>query len=163
MNKLVSYICRIVARVLKKTNDENFINIMMEFIKFGIIGVSSTLVSYGVNVMTLFILAKVRVEWDYIIGNVFSFLISVLWSFFWNNRVVFVLEEGEERSVVGALIKTYVSYAFTGLIVCNILSWIWVDILKISKYIAPLINSIINLPLNFIINKLWAFKKKDNF
>lgn len=159
MQKIILFVCKMIARIFGKIDDENFIKVLMEFVKFGIVGVSSTVVSYGVNVLTLFILAPLYVEWDYIVGNVLSFLLSVLWSFCWNNRFVFTLEEGKERSLFKALMKTYVSYGFTGVIVCNILSWLWIDILGISKLVAPLINSIINVPLNFVLNKLWAFKK----
>lgn len=35
---------------------------------------------------------------------------------------------------------------------------IWVTIFHISKYIAPLINLVISVPINFLINKFWAFK-----
>ena len=60
-----------------------------------------------------------------------------------------------------ALLKTYMAYGFTGIILNNILSFIWIDKVGISKFIAPLINLIVSVPLNFIINKLWAFKSED--
>ena len=28
----------------------------------------------------------------------------------------------------------------------------------ISKYLAPLINLVVSIPVNFLMNKLWAFK-----
>jgi putative flippase GtrA len=52
------------------------------------------------------------------------------------------------------------SYGFTGIILNNILSYIWIDMLGISKVVAPLINMIIGVPINFIINKLWAFRSQ---
>ncbi|OYP50573.1 polysaccharide biosynthesis protein GtrA, partial [Lachnotalea glycerini] len=48
--------------------------------------------------------------------------------------------------------------AITGLILANILLIIWVDVLHIPKLFGPIINLIITIPLNFMINKLWAFK-----
>ncbi|MBF1260356.1 MAG: GtrA family protein, partial [Lachnoanaerobaculum sp.] len=59
-----------------------------------------------------------------------------------------------------SLIKTYLSYAFTGLVLNNVFSYILVDILNVSKLIAPLINMILGMPINFLINKLWAFNSK---
>ena len=59
-----------------------------------------------------------------------------------------------------ALFKTYVSYGFTGLILNNILSVLWVSVLHISKMLAPIINLVISIPINFFMNKLWAFGKK---
>ena len=69
-------------------------------------------------------------------------------------------EDGEERNIWAALFKTYVSYGFTGLILNNILSVLWVSVLHISKMLAPIINLVISIPINFFMNKLWAFSKK---
>jgi putative flippase GtrA len=60
-----------------------------------------------------------------------------------------------------ALAKTYVSYSFTGLFLNSILLILWVKVLGISEYIAPIINLLVSVPLNFIINKFWAFKTKE--
>ena len=57
---------------------------------------------------------------------------SVLWSFYWNNKYVFTLENGKNRSLFKALLKTYISYGFTGIILNNILSWFWISVLSIS-------------------------------
>lgn len=134
---------------------------LVQFIKFCIIGASNTLISYFLNILVLVFLAPYKIVWDYIAGNIVAFLLSVLWSFYWNNRFVFVQEKGKTRSVGKVLLKTYVAYGFTGIILNNILSWVWIDVLGISKYAAPFINLIISVPLNFVINKLWAFKTED--
>jgi len=34
----------------------------------------------------------------------------------------------------------------------------WVKVLHISEFIAPILNLLISVPLNFVINKYWAFK-----
>ena len=54
-------------------------------------------------------------EADYLIAQLIGFVLSVLWSFYWNNKMVFVQEEGQQRVWWKALLKTYVSYSFTGL------------------------------------------------
>lgn len=132
---------------------------IIQFIKFGIVGVSNTVISYVINLLVLLFLKPFNIGWDYFAGNIVSFLLSVLWSFYWNNRFVFTVNEGEKRSVGKALLKTYISYGFTGIILNNVLSWIWIEKFCISKFIAPLINLIVSVPLNFLINKFWAFKK----
>lgn len=131
---------------------------LIQFIKFGIVGVSNTLLSYAINVAALLALSPLRLSWDYFAANIIAFILSVAWSFFWNNKYVFTAKEGEKRNIPAALFKTYVSYAVTGLLLANILSFIWVDVIGISKFIAPLLNLVISVPLNFILNKLWAFK-----
>lgn len=130
----------------------------MQFVKFGIIGLSNTVISYILNVAVLLILSPFSVSWDFFTGNMVGFLLSVLWSFYWNNRFVFTMQEGQRRSVWKALLKTYLAYGFTGIILNNILSWLWITKFGISKFIAPVINLIVSVPLNFIINKLWAFR-----
>lgn len=133
----------------------------LQFIKFGIVGVSNTVVSYVIYVISLLIFQKNGwfVKADYLIAQVIAFVLSVLWSFYWNRKYVFNSEDGEAVSWYKALIKTYISYAFTGLFLNTILSVLWVQILGISKMIAPIVNLLISVPLNFIMNKFWAFKK----
>ncbi len=131
---------------------------LIQFIKFGIVGVSNTLLSYAINVAALLALAPFHLSWDYFAANVIAFILSVAWSFFWNNKYVFTAREGEKRNIPKALLKTYISYALTGLVLANILSYIWVDVIGISKFIAPMLNLVISVPVNFLMNKLWAFK-----
>ena len=95
------------------------------------------------------------------IAQLIMFLLSVLWSFYWNNKIVFKAEKSEHRNLGLILMKTYVSYAFTSLFLSEVLLLLWVNVLKISEYIAPIINLIITVPLNFFIQKLWAFKKSN--
>lgn len=148
----------IVVKVLHLSVLEKNWTGFMQFVKFGVIGLSNTLLSYILNVIVLLILATFSVSWDFFAGNIVGFVLSVLWSFYWNNRFVFTVKEGEHRSVWKALLKTYLSYGFTGIILNNVLSWVWITQLGISKFIAPVINLLFSVPINFIMNKLWAFK-----
>lgn len=152
----------LIFKLLKKDMTEQVRSTFTEFIKFGLVGVSNTIVSYLLYAVTLQVLIKLDIfpDFDYIIANIVSFLLSVLWSFYWNNKYVFKLKDGEERSIWKALLKTYVSYGVTGIVLNNILLFLWVDILGIHKMAAPIINLVINIPINFFMNKLWAFSKK---
>ena len=126
-----------------------------QFVRFCMVGVTNTLIAYVLNVGTILLLSRYGLSWDYIAGNIVSFLLSVLWAFYWNRKYVFC---AGDQPVWGMLLKTYLSYGFSGIILTNILSWFWIEWLNISKFIAPMINLIITIPLNFIINKYWAFK-----
>ena len=148
---------RFKNRLLTHMDEKN--KTIVQFIKFGIVGVSNTVVGYCINIATLKMLEKYQLSWDYVAANLIAFFLSVLWSFFWNNRYVFTVQEGEERKIFSTLIKTYISYGFTGIVMTNILSFVWIDILHISKYIAPIINLLFSVPINFIINKKWAFRE----
>lgn len=153
-NTLLNKICK---RFNKNISDQA-IESLTQFILFGMIGVTNTVISYLLNIGVLALLSPYNLVWDYIAGNIVAFLLSVLWSFYWNNRVVFTSKDGQRRNLWKALLKAYAAYGFTGIILNNILSWLWITICHISKYIAPLINLIISVPLNFVINKLWTFK-----
>ena len=130
---------------------------MKQFIKFGMVGVTNTLLSYFLNIATLYLLKDKGLSYDYMIANVVAFLISVLWSFYWNNRLVFETKQGT-KNILKALLKTYISYGVTGIVLNNILSFLWIDVIGISKLIAPMINLIFSVPINFLLNKYWAFK-----
>lgn len=158
MDKKMQQLLVKCATLLHLTIHESTINSVIQFVKFGIVGVTNTVISYILNVLVLLALASFQVSWDYIAGNVIAFILSVLWSFYWNNRFVFTVQEGQKRSIGKALLKTYISYGFTGILLSNALSWVWINLFSISKFIAPLINLVISVPFNFIINKLWAFK-----
>ena len=128
------------------------------FIKFCVVGFSNTILSYLLNVIFLVYLKKFDWKYDYILTNTISFTISIFWSFYWNNKYVFSVTKAKKRNWKQAFIKTFLSYGFTGYILNNILLYIWVSIFSISKYIAPIVNLAISIPLNFILNKYWAFK-----
>lgn len=127
---------------------------LIQFIKFGIVGISNTLISYVVYVVL------VGVHINYLLASIAGFIVSVLNSYYWNNKYVFKKQEDEQRTWWKTLIKTFVSYAGTGLILSNILLVIWVEWIKVPQIVAPLINLLITVPLNFIINKFWAFKDR---
>ena len=132
---------------------------LAQFVKFGLIGVTNTLLSYGIYILTIWLLTPFNLSFDYLIGSVLGFIISVLWSFFWNNKLVFN-EDAGKRNILKSLMKTYLSYAATGIVLSNILLYIFVDLMGISKTVAPFIGLLITVPLNFVLNKYWAFRKE---
>ena len=156
--KIIHYIIIDILHI-KMTGEtwENF----LQFVKFGIVGVSNSVISYILYVVALLFLQNFNVfpTFDYIISQVISFLLSVLWSFYWNKKYVFT-ENEEPVPWMKALLKTYISYAFTGLFLNSVLSILWVQILHIPKLISPIINLIIGVPINFLLNKFWAFSEK---
>ena len=97
---------------------------------------------------------------EYFYAQIVMFILSVLWSFYWNNKAVFRQKDGEERNWPIALLKTYVSYAFTCLILSELLMYLEIEKWGWNDTISPLINMLITTPINFIIQKFWAYKNK---
>ena len=83
---------------------------------------------------------------------------SVLNAFYWNNRYVFKTGENIERPILKALLKCILSYGITGLVLQNIFLYCLVEFVGVSKYLAPLLILVITIPLNYVLNKHWAFK-----
>lgn len=135
----------------------------LQFIKFCMVGVTNVIVSYTVNVITLFLLGRLvpGLRYDYVIANVAAFVVSVYWSFFWNSRKVFHLNTRDKSLRRKALFKSYLCYGFSGIVVNNILSAIWIEGLGVSKFVAPLLNLFVTIPLNFYTNKKFAFSGGD--
>nr|WP_297705249.1 GtrA family protein [uncultured Butyrivibrio sp.] len=160
IEKIAETIFRLFFRILGKEYTDGTHEALMQFVKFGIVGVSNTVISYLLYTFSLLALRALGLfsKADYIIASVIAFVLSVLWSFYWNNKKVFVMKEGESRNMFKALLKTYVSYSFTGLFLNAILLILWVQVLNISEFIAPILNLVISVPLNFLINKFWAFR-----
>ena len=160
IQKILHFLIKIIEKITKKNFPDTFEASLLQFIKFGIVGLSNTIISYVIYEISLLAFQQISVFGGnaYLVSQVLAFVISVAWSFYWNNKYVFTQSEGETRSLWRALLKTYVSYSFTGLFLNTLLLILWVQILGISEFIAPIINLLVSVPLNFIINKFWAFK-----
>lgn len=128
--------------------------LIVQFMKFSIVGLSNTFISYAVYALLTYIGVP------YLISSIISFIVGVLNSFFWNNRYVFKKQDDEKRNLFEALFKTFLAYAGTGLILSNILLVLFIEVLNVSKYIAPFFSLVFTVPSNFLLNKFWTFKEK---
>ncbi len=157
----------------------------VQFIKFGLVGVSNTVVNYVVY------LIFVSLGVQYLIANTIGFIVSVLNAYFWGSRFVFK-EDGTKQKRVWwqTLLKTYASYLL-GFFLNQIGLWVWIDLTDIGQYfgfvgdiingctgiigmqprsfsaadlsqiLAPILNMVVVVPINFIINKFWAYRQKS--
>ena len=92
-------------------NREKFFAVMWQFIKFGIVGVSNTLISLAIYYIFVFISKDL-----YLWGQVVGWVVSVFNAFYWNNKYVFRSEKTGFRSVLNRLFKTYLTYGATFLL-----------------------------------------------
>ena len=145
----------IVKRLQDKFNvhsKKEFFALVWQFIKFGIVGFSNTLISLAVYYILVFF------GWNYLLANTMGFLISVCNAFFWNYRYFF--KDKTETSIPKSFSKVFITYGISYL-VSTFLIWLMVDIMHISEWLAPLIRLVVTVPLNFVLNKLWAFRKRE--
>ena len=146
-----------------------------QFIKFVIVGVSNTLISEGIYTLLVFF----RVH--YLLAEFIGFSLSVCNAYYWNSRYIFNDNSGN-RIWWKQLIKTYLAY-FWGYLVSAALLVLWIDIVDVSSWMVPLagwfavhgaerldaqflgrvlaagINLLITVPMNFVLNKYWAYGK----
>ena len=129
----------------------------VQFVKFGIVGLSNTVIGYIVYVLSLYIFREfnIFIGSDIYVAQFVMFALSVLWSFYWNRKKVFV---SSNESILKSLVKTYITYGFTTLLLSEFLLALWTKVFRINDYIAPIISLVITVPLNFIIQKVWVFK-----
>ena len=92
------------------------------------------------------------------VGSIVGTIVSIANAFFWNDRYVFKGNNNDCKSKLTRLGKTYVSYGFTSFL-STVLLWMEVQFFGTSKAVAPVVNLIITIPLNFLINKFWTFHK----
>src|SRR5471030_3134591 len=111
----------------QETGKEGFWNIIKQFIKFGIVGISNTLIS----LLIYYVLIYFKI--NYIVANTVGFIVSVLNSYYWNNK--FVFKKSNEDNL-RPMIKTFASYGTT-FVLSTILLVAMVDYLNISNIIAP--------------------------
>lgn len=125
-----------------------------QFIKFGIVGGINTVLSYAIYYI------GIKLGINYILCNAIAFAITVFISYMLNGMFVF---QGEDkwRFDFLALLKVYASYSVTSLFLSSALLGLEVELLHIPEEIGPILNLFVTIPINFLLNKFWAYRKKD--
>lgn len=137
---------------------------LLQFIGFGIIGGINTVLSLLIFNGCYYLLFNENYEQ---VSNLIGFVITVFISFILNRTFVFKKSENsegegdKETPWYIELIKVYISYAFTGIFLVGILLHVEKNYLDIPLWIGSMLNLIITVPVNFILNKLWAYKNRD--
>lgn len=150
-----------------------------QIIKFLLVGVSNTIVSEVIYGVLIFF--KVH----YLPASFTGFSLSVLNAYYWSNKYVFKERaDAEKRIWWKVLLKTYAAYLW-GYLVSAVLLVVWIDFVHISRWMEPLgnrfvnagydrfdaqflgselaavFNLVITVPMNFLINKYWAYRQKE--
>lgn len=124
---------------------------ILQFISFGIVGASNTVISFGVYYLLLWL------HVDYRIASTAGFLLSVANAWFWSSHFVFRPRAGGGHThKKNTIMKIYGAYGVTYLLNMGLLMWL-VSI-GVSKLIAPILILFVTMPLNFLFNKFWVFR-----
>lgn len=124
----------------------NLIKGKKEFIKFGIVGVSNTLITF----LVYNILLKLGV--NYLVANVIGYICGMINGFIWSKKWVFKVEDESKMYFVKFALVNLLSLAVsTGLLM------ILVKQLSLNSTVAQLITTCITVVINYLLNKVWTF------
>lgn len=149
-------------KMLGKEYDAKLHENFMQLVRYGIVGMSNTAVSYVIYACSLFWFKRNDMfgAADYLAAQALAFFISVLWSFMLSKYFVFKKRDAQQNSVatcIAELVKFYLMHVGTGLGMNSLLLYIWTT-MGVSPYIAPFFNILFIAPTNFLLSKKWAFK-----
>ena len=132
--------------------------LISQFIKFGLVGLSNTIISFSINYGIIFLGKYLQAPLSegiiVFIASFAGFIISVLNSYYWNNKYVF---KKTDTGFWKPLLKSYLCYGCTW-IVSYLLAYLFSEYFNISQLMIPILSMVITIPLNFLMNKFWAFK-----
>lgn len=149
IDNVIRAVLKLLMRATGRELTEPVLQRISQFVKFGIVGVMNTMISF--IVYYIFVLISNEL---YLIGSVAGFVMSVLNAFYWNSNYVFQKSDEKLRT----LIRTFIAYG-SNLLIGTFMLWLLVDKCGLSLFIAPMINLMITVPLNFLLNKFWVMKK----
>ena len=134
----------------KELSDQTW-SVCEQFIKFLLVGCSNTVVVLVVYYIVVWIGGK---EY-YLLGQTAGYGVGILNSFFWNSKFVF---SDSQETHGRAFIKMCACYGVTYIIQMALL-YAFVEWFLMSEFLAPIVAIVITTPINFVLNKLLAFKE----
>lgn len=124
----------------------------LQGMKFIIVGLMNT----GITLSVIFILQNL-LGVHYVPSNVTGYVLGLINSFIWNRNWTFKSEGNILRESVAFLITFGICYSMQlGFLV------ILIEVLNISKDISQLIAMVFYTAFNFILNKFFTFRRKEN-
>ena len=136
--------------IKKATIWSRLLILVKQFLKFGTVGVSNTIISIVIYNGLLFL------DVHFIIAYSVAFIVSVINAYIWNRKYVFVAIVNQEKKT---FLKVFLSYGSTFFLGMALL-FVMVQYFDISESLAQILLLFITIPVNFLLNKLWAFNEK---
>lgn len=121
-----------------------------QFIKFACVGCSNAIILLAVYYITIFIWG----ESAYLLGQTFGYVAGIVNSYFWNSRIVFHIGVATKPREI--FIRMCMCYGITYIMQMGIL-YAGVELLHISEMIVPVVAIFITTPVNFLLNRSFAF------
>jgi putative flippase GtrA len=120
------------------------------FAKFAVVGVSNTLLT----LLTYWILVYIGIY--YVTANIVGYMVGMANSYFWNSKYVF-----ERTSTHSSTITKFIIVNLIVLGLTSVMLYFFIEKIYINKYLAQLIVIPAGMVLNYILNKIWTFRKNE--
>lgn len=141
----------------------NIINLYkkyQEIINYLIVGVLTTVVSIATYFLFSLIL-DIENNILFIIANVLSWICAVVFAYITNKKFVFNTTTSNKKEEI-KVFSMFVSSRITTLLIELAFMFITVKVILINDKIAKIIAQFIVIVLNYVLSKLFVFKKKNN-
>ena len=122
----------------------------LQLLRFGVVGLSG----YVVNLAVYAFFAKV-LDTPYLLAAVAAFLVAVSNNFLWNRRYTFKVTHGRRRHQAARFLVVSVGAFLASLVVLAAL----VELAGVDKIAAQAVAVVAALPLNFLGQRLWSFRR----
>ncbi len=118
-----------------------FKQLLIQFIKFGFVGCLNTLFSLAIYYLLLHfgISYMPATAAGYVGSAVLGYILSRVWVF-----------QAKQVKIASSALKYAIVYGVSLLINMGCM-YLWVDVLHLSEYIAPILTLCITVPFNFIL------------
>ena len=131
-----------------------------EIINYLIVGVLTTVVSI-VTYFLFSLILDIENNILFILANVLSWICAVIFAYITNKKFVFNTTTSNKKEEI-KVFSMFVSSRITTLLIELAFMFVTVKIILINDKIAKVIAQFIVIVLNYILSKLFVFKKKNN-
>ena len=138
----------IIKNIMGKYMDKNLKEIVL-YIFFGVLTTLINIISYKIFTMA---------RMNYIISNLISFIISVLFAYITNKIYVFKSPSFEIKKLIIESLNFF-TFRITTFIIDMLLMILLVEYFKLDDFFSKIIVNIIVIILNFVFSKFYIFKK----
>ena len=128
-----------------------------EIISYLIVGVLTTIVSYGVYYVLTISLLNPNDKIELQIANIISWICAVAFAYFTNRKYVF---KSKDDNILKESSKFCLSRVFT-LLLDMLTMFIMVSTLHINDRVSKLVSQVLITIGNYIISKFFVFKKEE--
>ena len=128
-----------------------------EIINYLIVGALTTFVALGVYYLCVFTFLNPENPIELQIANILSWIAGVAFAYFTNR--IFVFESKNQNKLQEA--SKFVSARIVTLLLDMFLMWLGVTVLCFNDKVVKLISQILIIIGNYVLSKLFVFKKAD--